>query len=722
MRPLAPREERTTAPRKASDTQDSDSGLSIRDIFRMIARHWAFIVGCLVLCVTLSYLYARSITPIYEASGSMRLDPNRAGSLGLADLTGAGSGGTGVDINTEMAVIQSDSVAIGTLQLLTDDEFLHFAGKPRGQLGFLADTAKLTPAQEGLLASLKGALKAHEIGNTQLIAITFRGPDQQIAATIVNDTMSAYLKESFDNRYGSVTQVRKWLSGEMNSLQNQAVEAQKKLAGFQEKNNFLTTGNNSNTTLDTLKLLSDDLTKAKADRLVREAQMQAAMSGDPHVVAATFSTPTFAALQLQQSALYQQYVQLSSKFGESYPPLIEVKRQMVKLDTQFETELATVRARVKQDYDTSAATERLLQSQYNTQLAKAYGFNRQEAEYASLVSDSKSTRELYDTLEHKLQQAGVDAGLNAVNTMLVDRARAPLAPIEPNKSAILGFGLMLGLLTGVGTAFLKEAITDTVQSVDQLEHTLRYNTLAAVPHISADGSQHKLDASGVPFRPTLVCYNQPLSRSSESFRNLRNGLLLSNDKVKTILLTSTIAGEGKSTATANFAVILAQYGAKVLVIDADLRRPRLHELFGLENLFGLSNLILNEQRSGALHQPLPELQNLSVLTAGKRIGFPSELLSANRFRQLLEEWENQFDYILLDSAPLLLVSDSLPLASWADAAILVLRYNQTPISALRRVRSILGQTQAFVAGVVLNDMPDKAMGYGGYADGAGYYE
>lgn len=723
MRPLTVPGSKTAAQPRPAEISDSDSGLSLSDILRMVTRQWIFIVTCVLLCVVLAYVYARSLTPIYEASGSMRLDPNRAGSLGLGDLAGVGAGGTADVINTEMAIIQSDSVAIETLNLLSEEDFTSFAGAPRSQLAFPDDAVKLTRAQEGLLARFKSGLKARQVGSTQLIGVSYRSSDPQMAATIVNDAIAAYLKESFDSRYGSVAQVRKWLSTEMKTLQNQAAEAQKRLARFQENNGLLATSETSNTTLDTLKTLSVDLTRAKADRLVREAQLRAAMSGDPHVVASIFPSPTFTTLQTDQSKLYTQYAQLSSKFGENYPPLAEVKRQIAQLDKQFDGELTTLRGRVKQEYDTATVTENLLQAQYDTQLDKAYALNRQEAEYAALLSETKSTRDLYDTLEHKLQQAGVDAGLNAVNTMLVDRARAPLVPVEPNKTAILGFGLMLGLFSGIGAAFLKEAITDTIQSVDQLEHTLRHNILAVIPHMTASvAAPAEQGASNLLVSPTLVSYHTPLSRGSEAFRNLRNGLLLSNDQLKTILITSTIASEGKSNTAANYGVVLAHFGAKVLMIDADLRRPMLHTLFGLDNVQGLSNLILGEDSPDLLRKPLPELPNLSVLTAGKRTPLPAEMLSSNRLRDLLEHWEKEFDYILLDSAPLLVVSDSLPLASWVDACILVVRYNQTPNSALRRVRAILARTQAYSAGVVLNDMPSAGVGYGKYGNGNGYYQ
>jgi capsular exopolysaccharide synthesis family protein len=221
----------------------------------------------------------------------------------------------------------------------------------------------------------------------------------------------------------------------------------------------------------------------------------------------------------------------------------------------------------------------------------------------------------------------------------------------------------------------------------------------------------------------LVSYNEPLSRGAEAYRSLRNAVLLASiDRpYKTMLVTSTLPGEGKSNTASNYAVVLAQRGARVLVIDADLRRPTLHKGFNIANGTGLSNLILSEVTSEPFAQPLPELQNLQVITAGKKVPLPSEALSSARFYSLLKKWESDFDFVVIDSAPLLVVSDSLPLASWVDTIILVTRYNVTPIRALKRTQAILNRTNANVAGVVLNDVSDVGAKYGGYDYGYGDY-
>jgi capsular exopolysaccharide synthesis family protein len=198
-------------------------------------------------------------------------------------------------------------------------------------------------------------------------------------------------------------------------------------------------------------------------------------------------------------------------------------------------------------------------------------------------------------------------------------------------------------------------------------------------------------------------------------------MLLSSidNPAKTVLVTSTLPSEGKSLTAANYAVVLAQNGSRVLVIDADLRRPTLHKTFGVENTTGLSNMILGELTERPTRTPVPELPNLQLLTAGKKVPLPSEALGSSRFYALLQSLEKDYDYVIIDSAPLLIVSDSLPLANWVDALVLVTRYNQTPVSALRRIRDVLNRTNANVAGFIINDVSGLGAEYGGY--GYAYY-
>jgi capsular exopolysaccharide synthesis family protein len=298
--------------------------------------------------------------------------------------------------------------------------------------------------------------------------------------------------------------------------------------------------------------------------------------------------------------------------------------------------------------------------------------------------------------------------------MVVDRARIPLYPVEPKKVLTLSFGLLLGLAGGIAAALLKESLSNQVTSIHEVER-LGIPSLATIPHLTlAVGEQ-------MPgFR--LITIREPRSRAAESYRALRNSILLSSidHPPKTILVTSSLPKEGKSTTVGNYAVTLAQKGARVLVIDADLRRPTLHKYFGMSNKRGLSDYIIGEADTVDIFTPVPDLPNLNIVPAGRDIAFPSEALGSARFRSLIKQWENEYDNLIFDSAPILSVSDTLPLVSWMDSVLLVVKSGFTPLKALMRSKALLNRAHARITGVLLNDVSDENEESGYY--GKGGYE
>jgi capsular exopolysaccharide synthesis family protein len=693
---------------------DQSSGISLSDIFRSLLRNRLLIAACTLLFLIFAIAYVIITVPIYQASATIRIDPNRAGSLGLSDLLSLATGNSGDQILTEIAILKSDQVALGTLKALSDDQFRTFAGFDKQKMNFDPADLPLTRAQEGMLGRFKAQTIVKQVEGTQLVTISFNDRNPQTASVIANDLIATYARQNFDSRYNSVTQVRTWLSAQMDELRDRAAEAQKRLAEFQEKNNLVGTDPSNNTVIDRLKLLNERLTDAEGDRIVKEAQLRAAMSGDPAILSSLFPDAKLQSLQSDEGTLYAQYAQLSSKYGPGYPPLIELKRQMDKVKLEISRSLGNISGRLKENFDAASHTEAMFRQEFQNETNKAYALNRTQADYAVLVVEGTSSRDLYDTLQYKLQQASVDAGLNSVNMMVVDRARIPLYPVEPKKLLTLSFGLLLGLAAGIAAALLKESLTNEVTSIHEIER-LGIPSLAVIPHLPlAVGEQ-------MPgFR--LITIREPRSRPAESYRALRNSILLSSiDRPpKTILITSSLPKEGKSTTVGNYAVTLAQKGARTLVVDADLRRPTLHKYFGTFNKQGLSDYIIGETDTVEVLTPIPDLPNLYLVPAGRDIAFPSEALGSAKFRSLIKQWEKEYDIVIFDSAPILSVSDTLPLVSWMDSVILVVKAGFTPLKALVRSKSLLNRAHARITGVLLNDVSDENEESGYY--GKGGYE
>ena len=694
---------------------ESAPGLSIGQILRMLLKHKWFIVGCTVLCALIAFIYIKAVTPIYEATATIRIDPSRAGSLGLNDLI-SGNGGEQPDIlHTEIEVLQSDQVAIAALDSLPDDVFKRYADADKKTMFIPVDREVLTPEQEDLIGQFKSQLGVKAVPDTQLLDITFRDADPRLAATILNHVVDAYIRQNFDSRYGSVAQVTAWLSSQMQNLKKRAADAQQKLSNFEEQNSIISTID-SNTTTERIRLLNDRLAVAEADRILKEAQLQAATGSNvsPATLAALFPDPKLQSLQSSQGTLYAQYAQLSTKFGPNYAPLVQLKKQIQEIDAEINRDALLVRNRLKEEYDASKNTEDMLRREYADQTQKAYALNRKGAEFAVLQSEGTASRQLYNTLQYKLEQAGIDAGLNGVNTMPIDRARAPIYPVEPKKTIIMAFGTVLGFLIGIGVAFIVEASADKVMGLEQLGSATAYRPLVLIPHGS--GAAGRASRSSEQARkPGTIAIEQPMSKGAESYRRLRNLLLQPGGggaAPKSFMITSAQSGEGKSTVATNYALVLAQTGATVLLVDAEVRRPSLNEQFSVGNEAGLADSLETETPGPAFTHPIAALPNLSLLTTGRRLDLPAEALASNRFRALLETWHSQFDYIVIKAAPLLTVSDSLPMANWVDAVLIVVRQGVTRLKYLQSASAALQGTEANVTGIVINDARDISELYG----------
>jgi succinoglycan biosynthesis transport protein ExoP len=708
---------------KSQEPLDNTEDMSIGDLLRVLVKRKWLIIVCTAVSLVIATAYAMIQTPIYEAVAAIRIDPGRMGSLGLSDLISLTSG-DGDQLSTEIEMVKSDGVILATLGALPPpfrQKLLGYGIHPAD----LITPERMTPAdRDKVLGRFKGRLICKRLDNTQILQIKFRDADPVLASVVANQLVESYIRNNFESRYGSVVQVSAYLSDQMSSLKDRAASAQKKLSEYEENNNILGGGVGDNTITDRLKLLNSELTQAEADRIGKEALFRVASSGNPQLLESLAPDPFLQSLDSQRATLAGQNAQLSSKFGPGYQPLRDLRQQILQVDAQVTQEVKMVTGRLQQEYEASLSAESMIRAQYLSQMNEAYSLNRKVADFALLRDEGQSSRDLYDMLQYKLQQAGVDAGLGSVNTTIVSKAQVPSRPAEPKKSLLIAVGLCLGLATGVAAVFLRETINNHIQSADQVESVLGLPTLAVVPSFLPEDLRHPSGAGTIDGQESsLITLRHPLSHASEAYRNLRNSVLLSalDASIKTVLVTSSLPGEGKSTTAANYAVVLAQKKARVLLVDADLRRPSLHRLFHTKNLTGLSSRLIDADVSEVL-SPVSSVPTLFFIPAGGKSSNPSEVLGSQSFRNLIAGWEKEYDYIIIDSAPVLRVSDSIPIASWVDAVLIVARYGVTPVKALRRTKTILSRTNARIHGVILNAANEANEEYYYYAKHEdGYY-
>ena len=714
----------------------------LREYLRILIKRKWIVAASVVLIVGTVLIATLRSTPIYEAIGSIAInkpDPvlnfsNAGNNFDYYDPT---------DLDTESRILRSDLLALQVIKELNLDQQAQFGGNGKSQTGSLELTTETTTTTKSdsekttaALDAFKGSLKVVLEPNTRIIDIHFRSPDPNLAARVVNTLANTYVEQNFKTRFESTMQTSDWLSKQLVDLQMKVETSQEKLVKYQKDHEILGIDEKQNLTTAKLDELNKELTAAQSARMEKESVYRLVQPGDSDSIAAASSMDAKGAnsnslllerLRGQEADLKIQIAQLSTQFGPSYPKLLQLNGQLQETEAQVQSEVKKAGARLHGDYLTALQRESLLHEALEKQKQEANKLNESAIEFSLLKRDFESNRTLYEGLLEKLKEAGVTAGLRSNNVRPVDIARTPTAPSEPNLPRNLSFALALGLTTGIGLCFVLDSIDNTVRTPEQAQIISGLPSLGMIPM----GSRHN---AGLNFRQRVsigssrevvevITQTRPQSQMAESYRALRTSLLLTSlgTPPKVILVTSALPEEGKTTTSINSAIVLAQRGTRVLLIDADLRRPSIHKTLGMAPTSGLSNVLTGGTSLAQAIVPSNISPNLSVLPAGTPPPNPAELLASSNMATLLAELCDQYDHIVIDTPPTLSVTDAVIMATRADAVILVIRAGQTTKQALRRARDVLTQVNARICGVLLNAVNLNSPDYHYYYEYQGKY-
>jgi capsular exopolysaccharide synthesis family protein len=712
----------------ALSTQDS----VLRDYLRVLIKRVWVVVGTLAVVFGAALVASLRSTPIYDAVGSIAINKPDPMLTNLRDGNNSVDYFDPTDLDTEVRILRSDLLALQVIKQLNIDKMPEFGGHgtpASSSLELTTDALQPDSARANtLLSSFKVNLSVLLEPNTRIIDIHFRSPNKELAARVVNTLANTYIEQNFKTRFESTMQASDWLSRQLVDLQMKVETSQEKLVKYQKDHQILGIDDKQNITTAKIDELNKELTTAESERMQKEAIFRLADSGDTDSAASVAAgaaaegkasagtSQLLDRLQAQEADLKIQIAQLGTQFGPSYPKIAQINNQLTEVDAQIQAEMKKVSARLRGDYMASLQREGMLRDSFEGQKQQQNKLNESAIEYSLLKRDFETNRTLYEGLLQRLKEAGVTAGLRSNNIRAVDVARTPSSPAEPNIPRNLAFAFVLGLTSGIGLAFLLEGIDNTVRTPEQAQAISGLPSLGLIPlgsktNAEAGTAQGLLVASSKE-AVELITQSRPQSQMAESYRALRTSLLLTSvgSPPKTILITSALPREGKTTTSINTAIVLAQKGTRVLLIDADLRRPSVHKALGLGPRVGLSNVLTG---GATLQQAIVRsslLPNLYILPAGTPPPNPAELMASSQMFDLLAELREQYDHEVVDTPPTLSVTDAVVLSTRADAVVLVIRSAQTTKPALRRARDILAQVNARVSGVLLNavnlDSPD----------------
>lgn len=692
-----------------------EEGFLLREYVRILKKRKWVVISTWLIFATLAAVFTLHMTPVYDAMGGIAVNRENSQNLGFKD-SDVGSSLEDYDytvaLETQVRILKSDAVAFQVIKNLKLDSSPTFAGPAAKQLTAPGlNTLQVdAPFESSLLDRFRGGLTLTVVPRTRVVEIHYSHSDPRLAAQIVNTLIHTYIEQNLKTKFESTMQTSDWLSRQLVDLQIKVETSQEKLVRYQKEHNILGIDEKQNIVTSKLDELNKELTTAEGDRIQKESTYKLASAANSEVFAKAEPTSLINQLRTQESELRMKYADATTQFGPSYPKVMELGNQLKQVEESIKAENKRIAARVQNEYLSALQREKLLSTALDVQKQEANHLNESAIEYNILKRDAESNRQLYEGLLQKLKEASVSAGLRSSNISIVDLARVPTTPAAPNVPRNILLGLALGLFGGIGLAFVLESLDNTVRTPEEAQIIAALPSLGIIPLntrlIANRKNSHPRLGSPSSERadsPELVSFDLPRSELAESYRALRTSILLSSlgSPPKVILVTSALPQEGKTTTSINSAIVLAQRGGRVLLVDADLRRPGVHKALGLRNISGLSTMMTGgDACEDAITST--KIPNLFVLTAGPPPPQPAELLGSTLMKDYLARLRQEFDHIVIDTPPALSVTDAVLLSIEADSVIIVIRSGQTTKAALRRVRDLLVNVNARITGIVVN--------------------
>jgi polysaccharide biosynthesis transport protein len=705
-----------------------DDQISIVHFWRVLQKRKWLVMGTLAFVVIAVTAVSLCLPKRYEASSRILIDLDGPDDLGLEQVVMP----LGLDLNTKLEtqirIAQSDTIAgivIKQLGLQNNSEFVGKLMVPAG-----VDFDRMDPRRRvTLVNTFHKALTVQLVPKTQIIEVHFRSGNPTLAADVANAVASSYIEHNFQTKYKATLQTSDWLTKQLDDLKKHAEESQEALISFQRKTGILGTDETHNIITDKLGELNKQLSVAEGDRILKEARYRIAMTENPELIATVAPESVLSALYKQRAEVRAQYAQSAAKYGVSYPRVIELQSQLNELDSAIKLEVVKVGEAVHAEYQAAKTSEDMLGASFAMQKQEAYKLNESAIQYAIMRRDVESSRDLYEGLLKKLKEAGILAGLKSSNINIVDPASVPIEPVEPKIPMNIALGCMGGLLFGVALAFVVENVDSSIRTPEDIEGYCSLPSLGVIPNI-ASSAKNGWNA----LKPTRGQFILPVtmqhrnSGGAEAFRALRTSLMLSSPGAppQVILITSALMQEGKSFIALNLAVVLAQTGQDVLLVDSDMRRPTVHRNLGISMNDGLSACLAGTADPDTVVMDIKEVPALHVVTAGHMPPYPSEMLASEAMPRLIAHWRKRFRYIVVDTPPLLAVTDAAVCARLADVVVLIARSEKTGRQSLVRASDLLKKVRANIAGVVVNDLAFNSVEYREYyghygTDYANYY-
>jgi capsular exopolysaccharide synthesis family protein len=692
----------------------------LRQYWRIFYKRRLVIAAITAFCIALGILIAMLTQREYAATVTVQVARDTANVLNIEGVDQAPNTFDQEFYETQYQLLKSRSLAEAVVRdLKLADNYAFLSDFNAGDEG---DFKTMDRANRFVVATgiVNGNTVVEPVTNSSIINVRFNSPNPVMASTIANSLAENYVESNLSRRFEAAAYARQFLQNRLNQVRAKLEESERKSVQYAQAQGLIKiqtgegpTKSEQSLVANQLTELSSQLTVARAERVAAESAYRAGTGGS--IAANALTNPAVNALEQQRAELTGQLSKLQSDFGPEYPTVVALRSQINELDRQIAGQQSRVSSGVSADlggkYRQAVATEQSLQNKVDALKSALLTEQGKNIQYNIIQRDVDTNRALYEALLQRFKEVGVAGGIGTNNISIIDRALPPSGPFKPNLLLNVALGLIFGLVLGGLAAFLLEQLEEAAVLPADFQRKLGVPLLGATPKLAASNEVQE----------ALL---EPKSALSESYFSILTAIQFSTSHgaPASIMLTSAQAREGKSTTSTALATALAVVGARVLLIDADMRNPSLHKMLGRPLGGGLSNLLTGDGELET-HVQQSATPNLSVLMAGQIPPNPAELLATGAIDRILAKATGLYDHVIIDGPPILGLADAPLLARTVEATILVVESGRTRATQARHAVERLLAVRAHVIGAVLTkfDMRNSGYGYGyGYNYDYGY--
>jgi succinoglycan biosynthesis transport protein ExoP len=723
-------------------TSSQEEEIHLREYWRVVMKYrWTVVTLFTIVLVTVA-IATFSMDPVYKATAQILIDKENPNVLSIKEVMSLDA----QDIDyyqTQYKILQSRSLAKAVINALDLAHHKEFAGNDKriGLVESVTGSIKgafsslisgfsppssvnedtnaadaLTPEEireheEGkLIKVFLDKLQIEPIRNSHLVNLSFLAHDPVLASRVVNSLAEQYIQHNLKLKYEASMDASRWLNQNVGELKKKMENSEEALHSYKDKNKIVSLEEKQNIIVQKLSEINTAVTDAKTKRIRMETlynqaekykNNEAMLESLPSVM----NNSLILELKKDYIALLAEYNRESKQYGYKHPHIIRLNSQLASLKSKIDSEVEKIVNSIKTEYEIASAQEGVLIDALNEQKEEALDLNKKAIKYNVLKRDAESNQQMFDVVLNRLKETDLTRGLKNSNIRIIDRAEVPDSPVKPNKKLNLVLGAIVGLFAGVGLSFFFEYLDNTIKTPDDLKRYLGLSFLGPVPHLDLTETQ------GLPC-PEMIALHKPKSHISEAYKGLRTSVLFSfpDHSPKTLLITSSSPSEGKTITSVNLAITMAQAGSRVVMIDCDMRKPRLHRLLNMKNEKGISNLLVGHCQLEDVLQAGP-VDNLKIITCGHCPPNPSELLVSSKLKTILDELKESFDHIIIDSPPVVAVTDSVIISRVVDGVILVIHGGVTSKEVIMRGQDLLKNVNAPLIGAIINNIDPGKRSY-----------